>query len=220
MLRIRVESFSEIFEVIDALKTHTERVEELKKIPTAMVEFLKWTFDPSIKIQINAGELKYRPMPYHDGLESFMYRNIRNFYIFLGEITIKKIQAFERMLESVSARDALLLIGMVNKKLPYLHINLKLVSEAFPDMFPKSLDFAEAIQDSDILVLSKLAEPEYTNIPVPKIKTEYICPMCEKSTKTFGSMIMHLKAGHKITNDQLDEYRQKIKLEREHETHN
>ena len=213
-IKVRVQSFSEIIDEIDKMKTHAERVSAISNLPGGVKDFLQWTFDPAVKFQFNTDELTFEPVAYNDGLESALYRIVRSMYAFLGEVTPKKKQLFERTLESVSPRDAKLLIGMVNKKLPYKHIDLRLVAEALPDRFPKSLDLEIEMQES-----SKPVDEPVKVVNDEKMQhkqtVDNICPECNKDMKTFGVEIMHLKRQHNYTPEQLDVVRAERKSKKE-----
>lgn len=209
MISVRVESFSELLEKINSLPSRDERISSLKRLPNSIIEFLKFTFDPSISIKIDVNKLNYRPIPYTDGLEAGLYRAVRSLYVFLGDNNPMKQQLFERMLETVPASDAQLLIGMVNKKLEYSNINLALLSDSFPDMFPKTLDFAEAVNKPEpAVVVNKPVEPVKKVFEInPKLKQ--VCELCGKESPHFGTLLFHMRKTHKFTNEQVDELRAK-----------
>lgn len=209
MISVRVESFTELLEQVNSLPTRDERIAFLKRLPNSIIEFLKYTFDPSINMKIDVKNLNYRPVPYTDGLEAGLYKAVRSLYVFLGDNTPKKQQLFERTLETVPAGDAHLLIGMVLKKLQYKNIDLALVSDAFPDMFPKTLDFAEAVTKVETETVTE-SQPK-TRAEVNK-KHQQVCEVCGKESPHFGTLLFHMKKTHKYTDSQLDELRAKRKV--------
>ena len=74
-----------------------------------------------------------------------LYSEARKFYLFVkdghpGLTNLKRESLFITMLESVDPKDAELLIGMKDKKLPYKGINVAIVTEAFPGLINEQVN--------------------------------------------------------------------------------
>lgn len=121
-------------------KTRPERIEFLRQLANqvpVIPPLLKYTFDGDIRWLIPAG-VPYRPNVFPDQEANFP-REVRNIYLFIegGHPTIsqlKREQMFLRMMESIGAEDAQVLLAMKDRRLPFPEIDAELVNEAFPGL--------------------------------------------------------------------------------------
>jgi len=121
-------------------KTRPERIEALRQLNQqvpVIAPLMKYTFDGHIKWLIPEG-VPYRPNNHPDQEGNFP-REVKNIYLFIegGHPTIsqlKREQMFLRMMESIGAEDALVLLAMKDRRLPFPEIDASLVNEAFPGL--------------------------------------------------------------------------------------
>ena len=132
-------SISEILDLVSAGKDKAERIALLQKHDSGILRtILKYTFDPNIKFALPAGDPPYKPCVYV-GQESMLYQEARRLYLFTvdGNPNLnqtKREMLFIQLLESVDPKDAKVLLGMKDKKLPFKHINANMVNDAFPGL--------------------------------------------------------------------------------------
>lgn len=134
-------TFYEILEEVEKAKTKQEKIKLLHKNSSAGLKaILGYTYDPTVKWLLPEGDPPYNALPTSADAEGRLVAEVKRFYLFVEGPTdaqrnmkqIKREQLFIEMLESIDHRDALVLLGMKNRKLPFKSINRKLVAEAFP----------------------------------------------------------------------------------------
>lgn len=129
----------QIFEQASKLKASEEKINFLRTHDSAALQsILKYTMDPSIVWDLPAGAPPYKPCPY-PAQEMRLVSEIRRLYLFVkgGNPNLTKLKRealYIELLESVHPEDALLLISMKDKKIPYKGITPKLIKEAFPGL--------------------------------------------------------------------------------------
>lgn len=104
-------------------------------------KILKYTFSDKITFeQMPPGAPPYKPNQLTD-VENVIYAETRRLYLFTdgGNPNLKQLRKetlFVELLENVDPKDAEILIGMKDKKLPekYKGITKAVVKKAFPDM--------------------------------------------------------------------------------------
>lgn len=104
-------------------------------------KILKYTYSDKITFNgLPAGEPPYTPNSLVDQ-ENVLYAETRRLYLFTdgGNPDLKQMRKetlFIELLENVDSKDALVLIGMKDKKLPeqYKGITKSVVKKAFPDL--------------------------------------------------------------------------------------
>ena len=130
---------SEILSRVSKLSTDQEKIEFLRQNQSApLCSILKNFFDETIKFILPEGAPPYKPNPY-PGQELRLFAENRRLYLFIeGQSPninrIRREQLFIEILEAVSPQDALLLIAMKDKTMPYEGITGKVVAEAFPGL--------------------------------------------------------------------------------------
>lgn len=135
-----MKSIYSMLQTVAIQKTRPERIEALRQLANqvpVIPPLLKYTFDGHIKWLIPAG-VPYRPNVYPDQEANFP-REVRNIYLFIegGHPTIsqlKREQMFLRMMESIGAEDAKVLLAMKDRRLPFPEIDAELVNDAFPGL--------------------------------------------------------------------------------------
>lgn len=127
------------FKTVDELKNKQEKIDYLKKNRHISVDtILKLAYDKTIKFDLPAGEPPYKASQWdeysnlHGELKRFQRIFIEGAMPTLNPI--RKESLFIEMLEFVDKDDAKLLIGIINKKLPFKTINEKLINEALPEL--------------------------------------------------------------------------------------
>lgn len=129
----------QILEKASELKTNQERIDFLRaQNSNALLQILKYAYDPKIVWDLPTGAPPYKPCPY-PAQELRLMSEIRRLYLFIkgGNPNLTKIRRealYIEMLESVHPKDAELLNSIKDKKIPYKGITLKLVKEAFPGL--------------------------------------------------------------------------------------
>jgi hypothetical protein len=136
-------TFYEIFEEVEKAKTKQDKINTLHKYSSpALKAILGFTYDPSVKWLLPEGDPPYKPLDASSDAEGRLTYEVDKFYLFVEGPTdaqknikqIKRENLFIQMLESVDHRDAKVLLGMKNRKLPFKSITRKLVAEAFPNI--------------------------------------------------------------------------------------
>ena len=137
-------SISELLKECADGKKAEERIELLRatasKTP-ALLNILKYAFDPTIKFLLPDTDPPYKPVEALDQ-EGRLYTELRRMYLFVegGNPNLTKFKRemlFIQLLESVDPNDAKLLCSVKNKKLPYKELTSKLVLKAFPGLYPE-----------------------------------------------------------------------------------
>lgn len=134
-------SISEILGKYSDLKTKIEKIEWLRKNDSyALRMVLIGAFDPNVVFDLPKDDPPYKPTPYLDQ-ESALYKEARRFYLFTKDgnpnlTSEKRLNIFIQLLETVTPSDAILLLHMKDKKLPYNGLTVKNINEAFPGLIP------------------------------------------------------------------------------------
>lgn len=138
-------SISEILDRVSKAKTKTEKLEVFRQHDNPVLRsVLKHALDKSIVFDLPEGAPPYKPSE-HVESQGMLYSEARKFYLFVkdghpGLTNLKRESLFITMLESVDPKDAELLIGMKDKKLPYKGITSTLVEEAFPGLINEQVN--------------------------------------------------------------------------------
>lgn len=136
-------TFYEIFKEVHNAKKKAEKIAVLHHYSSASLKtILGYTYDPRIKWLLPEGIPPYTPLPDAADQEAGLAAELRRIYLFVegNSETQKNLkqtrreQIFIDMLESVDPRDAKVLIGMKEGKLPFNGLTRKLVAEAFPNI--------------------------------------------------------------------------------------
>lgn len=117
-------------EKIDYLKQHDNNNVLMTVLAGAYYEGVKWNLPP--------GEPPYKPCDPINS-ETFLYGESKRLYLFCvggPELApLRRESLFVEMLESVHPKDALVLLAMKDKKLPYKGLPKSLIVKAFPGLF-------------------------------------------------------------------------------------
>lgn len=130
---------AEILEKASTFKKKQEKIDYLRKNDNIAIRILlKMAFDPNLKWALPSGTPPYKPCLLDDQ-EGMLYNEMKRMYIFHegGHPTLKPIrreQLFIQMLESLSAKDAKLLLAVKDKHLPFKGMTKALIDEAFPGL--------------------------------------------------------------------------------------
>ena len=135
--------YHEIFEEFEEAKTRQDKIDVLRKHADHwFITFLNYAFNPEIKFDF-LNVPKYKPSLEPEGLTwSTIHLEMRKVYLFIpshdkysGKLTDRKhTNLLLEILESVHAKEALLLEGMFHKKLKVKGLTDKIVKEAFPEL--------------------------------------------------------------------------------------
>jgi hypothetical protein len=136
-------TFYEIFKEVHNAKKKAEKIAVLHHYSSASLKtILGYTYDPRIKWLLPEGIPPYTPLPDAADQEAGLAAELRRIYLFVEGNSetqrnlkqTRREQIFIDMLESVDPRDAKVLIGMKEGKLPFNGLTRKLVAEAFPNI--------------------------------------------------------------------------------------
>ena len=132
------------YEILDKVSTAKTRAEKINLLQNhqnnwAMKDLLRGTFDEAVVWILPTGKVPYEPAEEKSHPSDWSQHNKKLAYFVKGGPgekmnTIKREKMFLDILETVHPRDAELLAGMINKKLPITGVTKKLVQEAFPGL--------------------------------------------------------------------------------------
>ncbi len=134
----------EILEKVSAAKSRADKINLLKKYNDnwALKDILRGTFDDAVQWLLPTGPVPYEPAPFDSHPSEWSQHNKKLANFVKGGPgqqmnTIKREKMFLDILETIHPRDAELLVGMINKKMPIKGITKKLTQEAFPNLILK-----------------------------------------------------------------------------------
>lgn len=136
-------TFHEIFDEVEKAKSRKDKIAVLHKHSSAALkQVLGYTFDPNVKWLLPEGDPPYKPLKKDSDVEARLLSELRKLYLFVEGTTeqqrnlkqVRREQLFIELLEVIDPRDAKVLIGMKDGKLPYKGVTRKLVAEAFPNL--------------------------------------------------------------------------------------
>ena len=136
-------TFHEIFDQVDKAKTKKEKIAVLHTYSSAALKtVLGYTYDPGVKWKLPETDPPYNALPANADQEARLISELKKMYLFVDGPTetqrnlrqAKREMLFIELLEVIDPRDALVVLGMKNGKLPYKGLTRKLVAEAFPNM--------------------------------------------------------------------------------------
>jgi hypothetical protein len=137
-----LKSISNILKQCAEQKTTADVVTALRENNHPIVrQILFYAFAPQVKFVLPEGAPPYTPCEFLDQ-EGRLYTEMRKMYLFIeggnpNLTRVKRETLFIQLLESISKEDAVLLIHVKDKKLPFKKITEKVVREAFPDLLPQ-----------------------------------------------------------------------------------
>ena len=136
-------SIAEILKEVESKGSRKNKIERLKKEKNniTLKRILALCFDPKVLWLLPQGpppKDSYKLQPKAMDLQSVLYIESRKLPLFLkGGLNMDKVKReklFFDMLESIDPDDALLLVSIKDKKMPYKGITAKLLKEEFPDL--------------------------------------------------------------------------------------
>lgn len=134
-----VKAIFEIFEEASEKKTENEKIEYLRqyKDNNVLMTILAGAYYDGVKWNLPPGEPPYKPCDPVNA-ESFLYGEVRRLYLFCeggpSLTSLRRETLFIEMLESVHPKDALILLAIKDKKLPYKGITKSLIAKTFPGL--------------------------------------------------------------------------------------
>tara|TARA_R110000796_G_scaffold60348_4_gene139680 strand:+ start:1014 stop:1448 length:435 start_codon:yes stop_codon:yes gene_type:complete len=138
--KITLYTFEHLDKVSKA-KTKAEKITLLQAQDKnwALKDLLRGAFDESVQWLLPRGPVPYEPADDVSHPSNWSQHNRKLAYFVKGGsgekmITVKREKMFLDILETVHPRDAELLVGMINKKLPIKGVTKALVKEAFPNL--------------------------------------------------------------------------------------
>ncbi len=140
-------SISEILENAGKLETPAEKIMYLRKnYNEPLTTVLRYAYHPDLKFLLPDTDPPYAPLSTNEG-HGMLYHEARKLYLFVegGNPNLKQSKRevlFVQLLESVDPQDAVLLLSVKNKRLPY-DIGYDIVEEAFPGLIPPKATFQE-----------------------------------------------------------------------------
>lgn len=131
------------FEILDKISKTKSRAEKIKLLQEQqnnwpLRDLLRGSFDDSVQWLLPSGPVPYTPADIASHPSNWTQHNSKLAYFVKGGKgdsmnPIKREKMFLDILESVHPRDAELLAGMINKKLPVKGVTKNLVKEAYPN---------------------------------------------------------------------------------------
>lgn len=121
-------------------KSVNDRVALLQKNGIPIVkQILKYAYDPAIEFDLPEGNPPYKPCEYLDQ-EGRLYSEARKLYLFVKGTNptmpkFKREMLFIQFIEGIDKDDALLILAVKDKKLPFKSLSAEVVKKAFPDIF-------------------------------------------------------------------------------------
>ena len=134
-------SLSEILKLADEAPKKQDKLDVLREYDCPPLRtILVSCYSPYVKWLLPEGAPAYKPSDLTD-IETRLYQESKHLYLFVEggnpNLTAHKRQTiFVQILETITPKDAELLIGCKDKQLPYKSITKKLVEEAFPGLIP------------------------------------------------------------------------------------
>lgn len=134
----------EVLDKVVKAKSRPDKIKILREQNNnwALKDILRGTFDDAIQWELPTGPVPYEPAPFDSHPSEWSQHNKKLAYFAKGGrgremLKVKKEKMFLDILETIHPRDAELLVGMINKKMPIKGITKKLTQEAFPDLILK-----------------------------------------------------------------------------------
>ena len=133
-------SVSEILQRCSEFKKKDERVTALKvNCNDACKTILQYMFHPDVKFLLPEGAPPFKPSQFDE--PNMLHAEARKLYLFVeggnnNLTSLRRESLFIDLLQSVSDKDAELLIAMKDKKSPYKGLTKDVVYSAFPELFP------------------------------------------------------------------------------------
>lgn len=127
----------EILQEVSDKKTEKEKIEILRQHENNNVlkTILAGAYYDGVRWNLPPGEPPFKPCDPVNA-ENFLYGEAKRLYLFCEGgpplTNLRRETLFVEMLESVHPKDALILLAMKDKKLPYKGITKALIQKAFP----------------------------------------------------------------------------------------
>lgn len=131
----------EVLEQISAAKTKADRIKILQANDKnwALRDILRGTFDDVVVFLLPKGKVPFEPALIQSHPSEWTQHHKKLRYMIQGGgyehmSTIKREKMFLDILEVIHPKDADVVVGMINKKMPYKGITKKLIQEALPGL--------------------------------------------------------------------------------------
>jgi hypothetical protein len=137
------DTWYDILEWCSEGKTKKDRIARLhKNSGPELKQILGYTYDPGVKWLLPKGPPPYKPVSSAADIQGQFKAELRRLYLFVEGDTetqrnlkpIRREQLFIELLEAIHPNDALLLVAMSERKLPFKNLTREIVSQAFPNM--------------------------------------------------------------------------------------
>ena len=123
--------------------TKADQIRYLRAVYNEPLRYvLQGAYHPGVKWLIPKGEISYNPAEPNNDYDSKFYREYKKLYVFCvgGGVDDmpenKRLRLCSQLLESIHPNDAIMVLAMKDKFLPYPGINYQLIFDAFPGMLP------------------------------------------------------------------------------------
>jgi hypothetical protein len=130
---------SEIFELVAKEPSKQGKIDLLRKHYTpSLAQFVRAALDPVFVWDLPPGNPPYKQNPY-PAQENNLQQELRRFYLFFKDgntnlTSVRREALFIQLLESLSPKDAELVLAAKDKKIPYKGLTVKLFNEAYPNL--------------------------------------------------------------------------------------
>ena len=135
------EGVAELLQRVSKLKTKEQKIEVLRKDHNMALEtIVDLCYNPNVKFALPPGSPPYKPQPKAGDFQATLFANLRKFGIFIENGSypdmkpIQRERQFIQFLEALDPDDALLVVAIKDKKMPYKGITLALFDEAWPSL--------------------------------------------------------------------------------------
>ena len=134
------EGVAETLKRIGEIKSKPERIKELSKYNDnfPIKALLDMVFNPRIEFLLPETDPPYKPLEKENDAQNVLKADVRKMVYFINTNEGKNLRSFKReqifieLLEAVDPDDAVLLLSVKNKKLPYKGITKDVVAKSFP----------------------------------------------------------------------------------------
>jgi hypothetical protein len=140
----RVPYCFEILEKVSKAKSKIDKIAILQEQRNnwPLQDILRGTFDDTVQWLLPSGSVPYEPAETLSHASDWTSNNKKLAYFVKGGpgekvMRAKREKMFLDILETIHPRDAELLVGMINKKIPLKGITKKLIQEAYPKLILK-----------------------------------------------------------------------------------
>lgn len=130
----------EILQKVSEEKTAANQIDVLHKYDNPTLrKILQLVFDPNVSFLLPK-KINYTPNKLPD-CQNVLYTEAKKLYLFIkdGHPTLdqtKREKLFKVLLGNLNANDAILMMAVKDKKLPFANIRRRTIEKAFPGLIP------------------------------------------------------------------------------------